>query len=399
MTDNIFETKFWNRTRKPYAIYENGSVFTVLASDEIYTMVSENPLTSYARWCEVVILPSEVKLTPRPGWVEPTRLGYVTEFLNSDGEIIEVRMINGSPLTLPRQIPILVSVSLSDPYIWYERVEILKRVKRVRSVDHEGYYYHIPVLQNIKVQRDKKAQQKILEEMKSIPDFVIPELEIISEEQKEPVYVCTFENQKKEITDSTTVMGQRGYGLTVSDDSGRPFFTLLPGQKIDIEAWDPKVWYARFSKIVFAADGKTKLEENPQWRNPYEGWTIELFNQDSPAMQGLTIFDGRASETRKAPHSIPTIHLIGVADANCVYRKISWVRKKTRRPLPGFPGYFEDVVEVCEEKELRGKSEVEQILKEREQWLAERNRQKDATFLKRAQAEQKKFQEMLFGKK
>jgi hypothetical protein len=154
------------------------------------------------------------------------------------------------------------------------------------------------------------------------------------------------------------------------EENGRTMLVLQPGQTAVIEAWDPSVMFARFSRVVYKRDGSVSVRENPEWRSPIaaDRWTLDLLNADSDTMQSLRV-NGEPTELyRGIPRTVP----VDPEDPLIWYRRITFVEEDETVPHPRNPRYVQRVHKLRMKKTLRSKRDLRKIREE----MAEVERQR-----------------------
>ena len=343
----IFATEFKNETRLDYVIYENGQRFaTVLARSRV-TIESEIARTTYARFSEVLIRNEGIAVRERPGWQSPLPKGaYVLEMINVDGSEVEQRVVGGEIVSLPKGIPVQVVCPLGDPLIFFERVEIRRTSERVRDELNPGYLIRRRVLRDVKISRPESDVQRLIALM-TAQELEVPPREAMPAEEAAP-FTCEVENKSDAI-------------VPLHTERGRMLLQLAPKNKVILEMNSALALYARFKHVIFQKNGKVEVAENSRWRLPWNGRTIELHNIDGHMIESVTLND----KTVYAPKGIPIVAEAAITDADIFYKAITWRKVSTKRPMEGFPGYFETIEELKMIKQPRDKKELEHIRQER----------------------------------
>jgi hypothetical protein len=351
-----FETKFKNETDSEYTIWENGRSFDVVPAKQTRIIESESPLTTYARFSEVLITKDGIAVRERPGWEDPFPKGeFVLEMTNSDGHTLEKRLVGGMVVFLPRGIPVKVVCPLDDALIYFERLEVRHNSERVPDPRCPGYFFREYRLRDVKTPRPESEVQRIIA-------LITGEgLEVPPREQPQPAlepaaFECEVINQKpkkerKEDEEPVVVRAENGQALV----------RLEPGQKVVLEMFSPLAVYSRYKEIVFEKNGKVKLSENHRWKSPWNGRTIELVNLDGAPIQSMTL----NRRTVCAIRGVPMVAEVALSDPDIFYKSIRWERVTTKKPLESFPGYTEVVTELKRIKVPRDRKEIERIIQER----------------------------------
>jgi hypothetical protein len=166
MADESYKTELWNRSGNHVRVYEGSQILMLLRLNEKITIESINPLSTYARFDQVIWEPSgSVYVHERPGWQEPDRGSrWIVEFINLDGGETEERLVDGRYITLPKGIPIRVGVQLNDPYILAAQVQIKKVQEEIRSFRFPDYAAYQEKIRDVIVERSE-ADLKILSKL------------------------------------------------------------------------------------------------------------------------------------------------------------------------------------------------------------------------------------------
>jgi hypothetical protein len=166
MPDESYKTELWNRSGEHRRVYEGSQILMILKLNEKILIESINPLSTYARFDQVIWEPSgSAYVHERPGWVEPDRGSrWVTEFINLDGRETEERLVDGRFVTLPKGIPFRVGVNLNDPYILAAQVRIERVREKIKSEKFPGYFSYEEKLRDVIVERGE-MELKILSKL------------------------------------------------------------------------------------------------------------------------------------------------------------------------------------------------------------------------------------------
>jgi hypothetical protein len=360
MTEQLFETKVINNRTELYSLYEsNGQVIERIAEKGWIIIASQDPKTTYARWDEIQVFKDRIELHQRPGWVEPSRGQFTTELLNTDGQELESRVVNGGVIFLPRHIPVRVDVELFDPLIYSSRLEIKRVWERRPSDVCLGYFCRVPVLKDDKTERPQAEIELALLRMED-QDIEPPPLSTpVAEEEPKVLFETIFENKSDK-------------ARLVWADNGAKFFTVGADMKVLLESYDQRAMYSRFKKVTFKKDGRIDLDENHKWKNPYE-LSIELRNEDGVPQEALTL----GGHDVIAIKGIPRFVEVKLEEAAVFYKSFCWKRVKEKRERPSLPGYFDYVEGVRLIKEPRSEKEIRGLRAERARlvdWEAEREK-------------------------
>jgi hypothetical protein len=235
---------------------------------------------------------------------------------------------------LPKHIPVRVGIGLADPLIWYSKIKIERVWERRRDDHFPGYYVRVPCTKDVRTERPETELYWILGSMRD-QGIEPPEREPLVVEEK--AFETVFENKREE-------------PVKVFSDSGRPFFPVGPRGSTLLEAYDPKVMYARYKKITFKKDGGIDLDENGRWKNPFP-LSIELRNEDGAPIEAVQL----GGQSINVVRGIPRFAAVHADEADARYKSFTWKRVKVKEEdRSGLrPGYFEEHWEVQCVKERR----------------------------------------------
>ncbi|HUU37205.1 MAG TPA: hypothetical protein VMW46_03245 [Candidatus Desulfaltia sp.] len=336
MPDEVFETKVINHRPVLFPLYEsNGELLVNISGKGWMTITSQSPLTTYARWDEINIRKDGVELHERSGWEEPVRGQFEIELLNVDGGELEQRVAGGQVIFLPRHIPVRVGIEMSDPLIWYSRIEIVRVWERRKDAKFPGYYVRVPTTKDIRTERPETEIFWILGSAKD-QGIELPERDTPAPAE-EKAFETVFKNEREQ-------------PVKVFADTGKIFFAVGAGGSALLEAYDAAVMYARYKQIVFRKDGKINLDENKKWWNPFP-LSIELRNEDGAPTEGVTL-GGLHINVLKG---IPRYAEVRPEEPDSRYKSFTWKRVKVKAgDRSGVrAGYFEEHWEVQLLKEVR----------------------------------------------
>jgi hypothetical protein len=166
MTQRTYPTLLRNNRKKELVVMDNQITVTTLFPGEERTIEAVEPWSFYARYESVAWhLDGSVDAVIRDDWHEPARGKYVLKALNVDGKDYHPVILGGRPYNLPRGIPVLVAVEITDPLVTYQSLEI-KRVERwVPEVGWPGYIQSLAVLEEVKTERPGNELAKIQAEL------------------------------------------------------------------------------------------------------------------------------------------------------------------------------------------------------------------------------------------
>ena len=143
------------RIGKPVKVFEaDGSVLVLLEPGMSYDAKSVNPETLYARWSECRWkADGTVHLLARTDFREPERGRWVLRLTNQDGNELEWRQVGDQRVALPRHIPVLASVPLTDQLVKFKELTICRKRIMVKVDNQPGYCAHRWVVRDEKVPR------------------------------------------------------------------------------------------------------------------------------------------------------------------------------------------------------------------------------------------------------
>jgi len=169
MQKSFITTMINQRIGKPVKVFEaDGSVLVLLEPGMSYDAKSVNPETLYARWSEVRWkADGTVHLLARTDFQEPERGRWVLRMLNQDGQPAEWRQVGDQRICLPKSIPVVVSVPLTDQLVKFKELTI-KAARVMVKANEPGYLAHRWVVQDVKTPRpdsELRALAKILDDL------------------------------------------------------------------------------------------------------------------------------------------------------------------------------------------------------------------------------------------
>jgi len=169
MIAKSYSTEFTNDTKKALNVYElDGSILVVLAPGQSFEVKSRNSETLYSRWSAVVWkADGSVSLIARTDFREPERGRWVLRMLNQDGQPAEFRQCGEEQICLPRGIPVLVSVPLTDQLVKFKELTICRKRIMVKA-NEPGYAAFRWIVRDEKTPRpdsELKALAKILDDL------------------------------------------------------------------------------------------------------------------------------------------------------------------------------------------------------------------------------------------
>ncbi len=166
----IFKIEFSNQQRLELAkVYgKNGAVILCLAPRETQILETSDPTGIYVRWQQVIFKDAgEIVLVPRSDF-EPTEKGRIIEMLNTHGNSVEFRTINGQSVCLPRGIPRFIEVGVADPMAIYSKLEIKSVLHREPSATMKHYITHSWINEDVLTERSEDDKKEIETELKAI---------------------------------------------------------------------------------------------------------------------------------------------------------------------------------------------------------------------------------------
>lgn len=170
MPEKVYATRLINDTRRVLDVFESNGVLVRLEPGEEYTVESRNPLTLYARWSECRWRQDgSISFLRRSNFTEPDRGRWQCELFNQDGEAVDKRVVDGRPILLPKNVPVIVGLKLDDPLVRFKSLTIMKRRIPVKDSEHEGYLRFEWVQRDeteLRLESELRALDKILAEQK-----------------------------------------------------------------------------------------------------------------------------------------------------------------------------------------------------------------------------------------
>lgn len=168
-TQRTYLTVLRNNRKKELVVMDNQVNVTTLFPGEERCIEAVEPWSYWSRYESVTWnADGTVDAVIRDGWREPARGKYVLKALNVDGKDNHPVLIGGQPYNLPRGIPVLVAVEVTDPLVTYQSLEI-KRVERwAAEPGWPGYIEAVPVLEEVKTERPENELAKIRAELEDL---------------------------------------------------------------------------------------------------------------------------------------------------------------------------------------------------------------------------------------
>jgi hypothetical protein len=150
-----------------------------------------------------------------------------------------------------------------------------------------------------------------------------------------------------------------------------PLVELQPGQSFTVESRNPETLYARWTEVVWKADGSVSFIARSNFTEPERGrWTIKLLNQDGHDGQPNPSGRDVQLETRVVggrsiilPKGIPVLVGVLLNDPLIKYKSLTVVMKRVPVKDEEHPGYliFETISK--DDLELRDSSELKALEK------------------------------------
>jgi hypothetical protein len=310
--------------------HDGGTPLETIQPGQVAELVSVTPYSTYARWSKIIITDDKPKLTLREGWKEPSHGLWEIEMLNVDGKPLEARQVDGAAVFLPRGIPVIVGInSLSEPLIWYSRLEVRWKLRRVKHPHFPNYYSRERYVGDELTLRSEKELKAIEAEMgeaaKHIEDFKRPEKR--ANDNPEPEYICELVNERET-------------PARMFHDNGSWMFDVLVKGKSQLAMYSATAMYSQFSKITFKEGGKIEVEKNKRWKSPWgDSLLVELDNRHGCPTEAIEISHNGEMQTCNAPKSLPLRYPIDISDPNAIYERISWELVPFEQAHPAHPHY------------------------------------------------------------
>ena len=197
----LFKTTYTNDRYAVVKVHElDGSLLFALDPGESVDVESISADAMYARWSEIKWREDgKVSLIARPGFQEPDRGRWMIKLLNVEGADLEFRtiggevkqvpdddplksistgdvvqhpmkdvVVGGQRICLPRGIPVMVGLTLTDKLVGFQSLTIKRVEIRMKDTQWEGYLTREKVLQDVTEPRsdsELKALGKLLDEL------------------------------------------------------------------------------------------------------------------------------------------------------------------------------------------------------------------------------------------
>lgn len=157
-----YTTLLRNRRKKELVVYDNQIAVSTLFPGEEKTIEAVEPWSYWSRYESVIWnADGSVDAVIRDGWHEPARGEWVIKAINIDGEDYHPVLIGSQPYSLPRGIPILVSVKVTDPFAIYQSLEVKYMERWEVEPGWPGYIQSARVLEEVKVERPDNELARI----------------------------------------------------------------------------------------------------------------------------------------------------------------------------------------------------------------------------------------------
>ena len=179
-----YPTILRNHRKKELVIFDNQlSIFTLMPGDE-RTIKAVEPFSTYARYESVTWnKDGSVDLEGRDDWREPSRGKWVLRCINVDGGDIEPIVVGGRSYNLPRGIPVLVAVEVTDPLVVYQSLELRATEHFIADSAWQGYIMPVVGLDILKIERPESELEDISKELEELAKKEPPASE---DTQKDP---------------------------------------------------------------------------------------------------------------------------------------------------------------------------------------------------------------------
>lgn len=168
-TQRTYSTILRNQRKKELPIFDNQLLVTTLAPGEERSVEAVEPWSYFSRYVSITWnAHGTIDTVVRDEWREPARGKYVLRCLNVDGKDYEQVVIGGQPYNLPRGIPVLVAVEITDPLVPYQSLEIKYIERWAAEPGWPGYIQSVPVLEEVKIERPETELAKIRAELEEL---------------------------------------------------------------------------------------------------------------------------------------------------------------------------------------------------------------------------------------
>ena len=180
-----FDVLIENKRAHPMTVYNlDGSILARIGPRESFRCSTDDPYLSLSRYDKVAFTTEGVDLSVRPNWTEPERRWPVMLELK-DGPAVEHRYFNGAPITLMRNIPVIVDCPPAHEWAIYDRIDLnVGEQRRVESTEHDGIYEFIPVLTDQPTLRTEVELERLQREVEAMAADAAPSATVLTPEER-----------------------------------------------------------------------------------------------------------------------------------------------------------------------------------------------------------------------
>lgn len=202
----------------------------------------------------------------------------------------------------------------------------------------------------------------------------------------ENLIINTSESAKGEERIYTTVFVNRRKTPVTVMENGRTLLEVPSGQEFVVEQWSPETTYSPFSEVRYLENDKVEVKRNPDWKLPksWEGkYLLDLENKDGGPVQAFYPASA-ANPPVHCYYRIPRTIAIDINSPYIKYRRITWEIVKEKVADPGNPNFLVWTASLQQVKELRSKTELDQIGAEFKRRAKERGEKEAEAYLRHA---------------
>jgi hypothetical protein len=168
-SQKTYPTILRNHRRAEIVIFDNQLCLCTLMPGDERTIKAVEPFSTYARYESVTWnKDGSVDLVGRDDFREPARGKYILRCLNVHGKDHEAIVVGGLPYNLPRGIPVLAAVELTDPMVVYQSLELKYIENWVPDPAWQGYLMPVGALEAVKTERPAEELAEINQELEEL---------------------------------------------------------------------------------------------------------------------------------------------------------------------------------------------------------------------------------------
>jgi len=167
----LYITIFRNDSDEYQHVIEARHELAEIAPHDIFTLKSEVPTTTYARFKEVLWKKdNSMAVIENPVWQYPPtpQNHFRIDILNESGRELEAVQTEAGYIQCPRGIPLFFFVSPSFFWVWYSEIRIVTNRVKKESTAIRGYLEFIDTTQFEKKLRPKAELQVIVDLAKKL---------------------------------------------------------------------------------------------------------------------------------------------------------------------------------------------------------------------------------------